>query len=347
MTDRDFQEAVALVDTASGPEQLFGAPGRHGATTPEAERRYRRLAARVHPDRAPESRAADAHRAFTRLESLWRRYRGDDTGPVFRSGGDRYRIGRPHTTGDVANLYGTRRDDGDRGAVLKLARHPADNDLIRGEAAALERLAERGDPAFSAYVPRLRGVVRHRDTDGAERHGNLLPLLTGFHDLTEVAAAYPGGVDPRDAAWMWRRLLVGLGHAHRAGVVHGAVLPEHVMIHPELHGVIIVDWCYAALDGAAVPAMVARYTDWYPVEVPGRRPAGPFTDIHLATRTMARLIGDRMPDPMRDFVRGCTQTTPAARPDDAWRLLTEFDDLLARLYGPRRFRPFHLPTDPR
>ena len=31
---------------------------------------------------------------------------------------------------------------------------------------------------------------------------------------------------------MWRRLLVAVGAAHRAGVIHGAVLPEHVMIHP-------------------------------------------------------------------------------------------------------------------
>jgi hypothetical protein len=30
--------------------------------------------------------------------------------------------------------------------------------------------------------------------------------------------------------------------------------------------------------------------------------------------------------------------------DVAWTLLHELDDLLERLYGPRRFRPFHLPA---
>ena len=44
---------------------------------------------------------------------------------------------------------------------------------------------------------------------------------------------------------MWRRLLTALGWAHRARLVHGAVFPEHVLIHPELHGLVLVDWCYA------------------------------------------------------------------------------------------------------
>jgi hypothetical protein len=30
------------------------------------------------------------------------------------------------------------------------------------------------------------------------------------------------------------------------------------------------------------------------------------------------------------------------RPDDAWRLLAELDEVLKRLYGPPTFRPFHM-----
>jgi hypothetical protein len=32
------------------------------------------------------------------------------------------------------------------------------------------------------------------------------------------------------------------------------------------------------------------------------------------------------------------------RPQDAWRLLEEFDELLGDLYGPRRFRAFAMPA---
>ena len=63
---------------------------------------------------------------------------------------------------------------------------------------------------------------------------------------------------------MWRRLLVGLGWAHRAGVVHGAVLPEHVLIHPAEHGLVLVDWCYSVAPGERIPALVAKHRDGLP-----------------------------------------------------------------------------------
>ena len=76
--------------------------------------------------------------------------------------------------------------------------------------------------------------------------------------LAQVHAAYPRGLDPRDAAWMWRRLLVALGTVHAAGVVHGAVLPDHVLIHPDLHdtliGWVIQDQVSAKHPGAAMVA---------------------------------------------------------------------------------------------
>jgi hypothetical protein len=141
---------------------------------------------------------------------------------------------------------------------------------------------------------------------------------------------------------MWRRLLTALGWAHEAGVVHGAVLPEHVLIHPAEHGVVLVDWCYAVAPGQPLTAVVAAHRDRYPPEALARRPVSPATDIYLATVTVQRLVGRRMPAPMRRFVAGCLYDAPRMRPQHAWQLLAELDDLLGHLYGPRRFRPFTL-----
>jgi len=61
---------------------------------------------------------------------------------------------------------------------------------------------------------------RQDDTrSGIRRHINLIAGLPGFRSLAEVRSAFPAGIDPRDAAWMWRRLLVAVGAAHRAGVI--------------------------------------------------------------------------------------------------------------------------------
>jgi serine/threonine protein kinase len=312
------------------------------ADTHEAARHYRRLARLLHPDTAPPGRAAEAAAAFARLTA---RRRPDDE-QTLTTRNRRYVLGPVLATGDLAVLRTARYEqDGDRHeAVLKIPLRPRDNDLLEHEADVLTRLDTVADQRHRAYAPRLLESFRHRDADGVERHVNALEPLTGFHPLTEVAAAHPGGLDPRDAAWMWRRLLTALGWAHRARLVHGAVFPEHVLIHPELHGLVLVDWCYSTAFDTHVPVLVDRHRDLYPPEVPGRRPASPATDIHLAARCMEQLMGERAPGPVRAFLRACVLPSQMGRPQDAWRLLEELDDLLERLYGPRTFRPFTMPT---
>jgi hypothetical protein len=246
-----------------------------------------------------------------------------------------YRCGPRAHAGEIANLYPV----GD--ALVKIPRRATDNDLLEREAAALRRLACEGDPRFLPYVPRLVDSFRHLDpASGARRQVNVVAAAAGLRSLVEVRAAYPDGLDPRDAAWMWRRLLVALGFAHRVGLVHGAVLPEHVLIQPAEHGVVLVDWCYSSSDGEAVPAVVAHRRGWYPAEVLSKAAPGPGTDLAMAARCMTYLMGERIPPPLRAFADGCLSPLLRQRPDDAWRLLRELDLVLERLYGRRKFRPF-------
>lgn len=319
------EDAIRLVATARGDADLFG--------TDAPARRYRELVTALHPDRLgavdPGVRAA-ATDALMAVTARWRGGRGAELGD--------YALRRIAYAGDLADLYDVGRD-----RLLKLPRNPADNDLMAREARALRRIAERGDPRHLPYVPRLVDHLPARDpATGAERLVNVVAAAPGLHSLDEVRRAYPDGLDPRDAAWMWRRLLVALGLAHRAGVVHGAVLPRHVLIEPDAHGVVLVDWCFAVVGEGAVPALVPGHEDWYPAEVTARRPAGPGTDLAMAARCMTWLMAGRAPRELRAFAAGCTRPKLAARPDDAWRLLGELDEVLDRLFGPRTFRPFTL-----
>lgn len=336
-TTLTFAEALARVDAATTPAQLFTGPD------PAAE--YRRLAKALHPDVAPASANGRATAAFARLATLWAEHTGRAGGVVLTSRRHRYVLGRRLARGDLANLYTVEYDGGT--ALLKLPRRPAYNDFVEREAAALTTLARDGDPRHHVYVPRLVDHFRHEDpATGVRRGVNVLEHHAGLVTLAEVADAYPDGLDPRDAAWMWRRLLVALGYAHGAGLVHGAVLPEHVLIHPAQHGLVLVDWCYSVPVGTPLPAMVGRHRDRYPPEVAARRPATAATDIYLASDLMRRLMGARAHPALTRFITGCTLERPRMRPQDAWRLLAEFDELLGDLYGPRRFRPFTMPGHP-
>jgi len=353
-----FDAALRTVTLAEDPVALFGPLPAGGGDVPRAATaEYRRLARLVHPDPAPGGRRTEAASAFTRLTGLWSLYRDmvsgdlgfDDLNLVTRTRGYRVAAGRM-ARGDVADLYPVRYREGTwHDAVLKLPRSQRDNDLMEAEATALRRLREKGHEHYRAFVPELVESFKHRDAaTGVERRANILGRLHGFHTLADVRRAYPQGIDPRDAAWMWRRLLVSVGNAARAGVVHGAVVPEHVLIHPAEHGLVLVDWCYSVTartprTAPHVPAMVPGREELYPPEVAARRPALPQTDIHMATRCIEFVSGGHLPRELRSFARGCTLPAPERRPRDGFALLCELDDVLERLFGPRRFRPFHMP----
>lgn len=354
-----FGDAAALLARAARPEDVFGPV--HGDRE-TARRTFRHLAGLVHPDVAPVGEQASATAAFAALARLYAAFTRAARAPALAGTAPaRSRVAtRRHAIlvgdllarGDVANVYAaeatrTPATSGrPRRAVLKWGRHPRNNDLLDVEAEALRRLAAEGDPAFAAYTPRLlESFILRDDTTGIDRHANLLARLDGFVTLADAAAAFPAGLDPRDAAWMWRRLLVALGAVHRVGIVHGAVTPEHVLIHPRLHGLVLVDFCFAVLDaGGIVPAITTGYADLYPREVLQKRCASPATDIFMASRTMRALMSSRAPAPLRAFADGCSLDAPGMRPQDAWALKDELDDLLERLYGRRRFRPFVMPA---
>ncbi|GIF35692.1 hypothetical protein [Actinoplanes xinjiangensis] len=295
-----FEEAVARIKAARSFQDLTESENGAG-------RAYRRWAKLIHPDTVGAQRRATATDAFATLSALYKAREKSD----WRT--------NPWGSGDVAELY----VDGDR--LIKVPRSPADNDLMETEATALRKLWTDGDPRFRPYAPRLIETFVHEDDQRRRRWVNVLERQRGMGSLAEIK----GDLGVRDAAWIWRRLLIAIGWAHRAGVVHGAVLPEHVLIHPGRRGLVLVDWCYA---GHRPAAIVKAREDHYPPEVRHDRTAGPATDIYMATVLMTRLMGSRMPVPLRRFAAGCTYDAPRMRPQDAWALLGELDDIIPRQY---------------
>ncbi|MEU1728642.1 molecular chaperone DnaJ [Actinomadura sp. ATCC 39365] len=281
------ERAAAIVMGARSAQELFAGGSAAGV--------YRRLARALHPDLAP-----GGEEAFKRLVALWETYhRGQRVGDFL--------VGPPLHKGGTAVLYPAGRG-AERDSLLKVARDPAADRLLVREAAALRKIAADGDPRFLPYVPRLVASFRYRGGEVVRQANVVSRAPAGFVTLERAGT----GLDPRDVAWIWRRLLVAAGLAHRAGVAHGAVLPRHVLIHPLDHGLVLVDWCHGdRLDERA--------------------------DIAALTRCVERLLGE-CPRRMRAFVRGCLLRPPS----DAWELLRELDDLLDDLYGPRTYRPLHL-----
>ncbi|MDZ4764247.1 MAG: molecular chaperone DnaJ [Chloroflexota bacterium] len=371
----DLTQVLARLRTVRHPEEVFGdLSGDARTMTDEGRRRYHRLAHVVHPDtRYGSADNADATEATALLNYWWERARAKITAGLYGRVGEavlvqtrtrEYTVTDLLAKGDKSSLYHAAftLDGTTRRGIFKVARHADDNDLIENEARTLRALAEADtDGKFGAFFPSLIESMNYAERGTAARRANVLAydpavaLPTDLVTLKGVRAAYPGGIDPRDMAWMWRRVLTALGYAHKHGVIHGAILPTHILIQPALHGLILIDWGYAVTieANAALTAISADYEAWYPREVFDKQPPLSGHDIYMGARCMVELVGGdgasktmpaSMPDVLRRYFAWCMTEGARLRPQDAWTLRDEFDTVLERLYGARRFRAFTMPT---
>lgn len=251
--------------------------------------------------------------------------------------------------GDLWDLYRVTHDG--RPGLLKISAKEEGDDPVVQEALSLTAVRSGVEPRFLPYFPVLLDVFDHRG-----RQACVTEWLDGCYTLQEVIEAYPGGVDPKDMAWMVRRLLVALGALHRANYIHGAVVPTNILLHPEMHGLILTNWSYAVqtdgIQAEELPTRDEAWDAWYPDSVKLRTfPVHNGLDTALAARSMVAVIGgeplklmlpDGAPPEFRAFFQACF----GPRVPDAWSLKIGFDELIEDLWGPRRFRPFKMPEKP-
>lgn len=253
----------------------------------------------------------------------------------------------PAIEGEFCDIYFG--EYGPRPAALKVARD-GNEPLLMNEALTVTAMLRGADSKFPPYLPVLMNTVSQGD-----RLVTVMEPLDGFSMTEKVRDVYPDGIDPRDMAWMFRRLLVVLGFVHRAGFVHGAVTPKHVMIQPEDHGLVLVDWCHAVEIGNSLDLLSKDFLRWYQPEIAGGGEALAYVDVLMAAQLAIWLIGGdpfkwTLPTGIDAAYRAFFQAIAKARDTEAsvgtgelaWYVLKHFDDMLERLYGPKKFRPFTL-----
>ena len=179
-------------------------------------------------------------------------------GPVgARLGGAPYRGLALLARSDGSEVYGAVRNEpfGER-VVLKLARQEGQAAAYAREAEVLGALQRSEARGFAHFTQRLPQPVAVGRLEGPEARPALaLRALPGaWGSLAAVAARQPGGLDPRHAVWMGRRILEVLAFVHDSGWRHGDLAPEHLVVQPADHGVLIVGWARACQAGDAESA---------------------------------------------------------------------------------------------
>lgn len=360
MTNDEFFRVATQLQAARGHREVFP-----DSDASRIKSTYRSLARHIHPDVVDASLRDTATELFARLTSFYDQARQPASNasgstptapPTFTTPKATHTLRRAITEWcDMTTCHQATTVMGaaTHQTFVKLARQQTDNDLLATEANALQQLWS-GDPKRAMFFPKLIESFGVR-TPTQRVRANALEWLDGFVNLEQVRAAYPNGVDALDMAWMWRRILWALDYAHGKQVVHGALLPQNILIHPDQHGVVLADWCYSSsMRGTAyqpLTAIVARQRDWYPSEALAKQPVLPSLDIVLAARSMVYLMNGNpvtgtlpatVPTAMRDYFATVVRYNTLLVKDAATAAIL-FDELLVRLghpFHPRAFRPF-------
>jgi serine/threonine protein kinase len=311
-------EAITLIESAS-PAVLFG---------DNAKASYRRLAMLCHPDKVDGVLKPRAAKAFIRLRTYYSQW----ALPFVAKLGD-WSITEPLTTGDICDLYITKPE-----AVLKIARATNNNDLMEAEGVALKALhADKRSDEFKRYIPRLLETFK-----ASGRRTNVLTLASSYYSLADIKALYPNGLDFRHCIWMLNRLLSALGFAHANGICHGAILPEHLLYHPETHALLLIDWCYSVKIGQPIIARVKAHAAEYPPEVARKTAAMASTDLYMAARAIYGASA-KVPKRFKAFLEHCQAESPHARPDNAWSLQDRWRSLAIEEFGPPQYIRLEIP----
>jgi hypothetical protein len=160
---------------------------------------------------------------------------------------------------------------------------------------------------------------------------NVFMYESGYFNLEDLYKKMER-LDGVHIAWIFNRLLAGLGLIHRIDIIHGAILPSHILIHPITHCIKIIGWGQNVNNGEVLRNGSSIWKHFYPLEVVNKKPVGPGTDIYMSSMCMAWL-NTRLPEPMMKFLKSLQMPGLKMRPDDAWSLQNEWNEILKKVYG--------------
>lgn len=236
--------------------------------------------------------------------------------------------------------------------VLKVLREPSDRAGLEREQEVLSLLAAPGDPGashFASLIP--RPIQRGTITAGTGEGRSVLVLTSAarFSHTVEAARERLGGrVGLPIVVWIWRRTLETLAFLHRNGIVHGAVLPPHLLAHQREHAIRLVGFGNADRSGAPLRSVDPRFEALYSPRSLATRRLDPAGDVEMSARVALWLAGGEAalagaPEPLAALL--ARAASPGATTPDAWALREELGEASRRALGPPSYNPLVLPSE--
>jgi len=270
-------------------------------------------------------------------------------------GGRRYAVLGRLARGEGSDVFLARWDHRlSERVVLKLLRDEAGGPLLDNEWDVLSRLQEathQGRDHFTRLLPQpiAHGEARIgvQGTEGSCRV-SVFGYASGFiHTADDVRKAYPEGIPPEASVWLWKRVVESLAWVHSTGQVHGAILPEHLLVHARDHGVRLIGWSRSVRNRSPLPAVTTSRREFYPRAVWDGGAATTETDLAMSARCMLWLLSgapdEASSETPKSYAQLLRQCADGNSDHSGWELLEEISKIARDNYGPPKYVPFDMP----
>jgi hypothetical protein len=261
--------------------------------------------------------------------------------------------------GDISDVYAGQRARWPTELVLiKLLRDNKDIALFDNEWEMLQILQRSEAPGADIFTSFLPQPVSHGNiTEGpyTGKRVNIYRWASGFHHtFEEVLNTYPHGIPARASIWIWRRILEILSFIHNSGLVHGAILPSHLLVQENEHGVRLVGYSAAGRSGETLQTISHRFESFYPQSTRSRLSLTAQLDITMSARCMIAILGGNpengtLPGAVPSRLAGLLQRIARNGPshstrEDAWSIREELGVIAGEVFGSPQFFPIVMPT---
>lgn len=134
-----------------------------------------------------------------------------------------------------------------------------------------------------------------------------------------------GKVEAESVAWIMERILNALLYLHHHGVIHGDIKPQNVIIQPETHSVVLVDFGLAMVKPGSSEKSLG-YTPIFasPEQIKGKvlLPASDYYSVGMlmvyalngGKHMEKKIVPSSVPDPMVEFIANITKDDILKRP---------------------------------
>ena len=208
---------------------------------------------------------------------------------------------------------------------------PEDVELLRNEAKLLWSIHHHSLPTLRDYVELDDGSCVL-----------IMSFIKGKDLYKIIKEDFPGGIDPEHVCWITQRLLNAMHYLHFYGIIHGDVKPQNILIVPEEHNAVLVDYGLSSIKPkSSTPTIGCTEAFAAPEQLEGKPPI-PETDIFCLGGTMIYALGGNhraasypkgVPKELQDFFNKMVVRDIHRRPKTIAPLLDELVELRMKLFG--------------